>query len=352
MTQLQLSAGRQERRIDPRLPFIEPRVTFANASFRTQIRRNIDVFASFGYRNGISRAVTAWAGISMQLGKGRSAQASANTGSGMPLSANAGFYRHDTEQQRLGYGLEAQTGASTRVAGTLSYRSAYGRAETQVERVAGDTGLRLNARGTLLVAGGTVFARNQTGGSYALVRTGRVGGVTVLRENRTAGVTAGNGLLLVENIAPQVPLTFDIDPEKLPADALARATHRRVLIPRKAIGLVALDVVRFRPRQVRVTGPDGAGLPVGTGLIARPSGELVMVGFDGLVDFNADGGDIRLERQFEGGALCVFDMRLLPAAASDQTPSLSCRIELPSEIVARDPAPRKGAGRPGAGRRR
>jgi len=337
MTQLQLSAGRQERRYDPRFAFLEPNVTFANASFRTQVRRNVDVFASFGYRKGLTRSVTAWAGISMQLGKGRSAQASTTGGTGMPLSANAGFYRRDTEQLPLGYAIEAQTGASTRLAGTVSYRSANGRVEAQAEQVSGHTGLRLNTRGTLLVAGGTVFARNQTGGSYALVRTGRVGGVTVLRENRLAGVTKANGVLLVENIAPQVPLTFDIDPEKLPADALARATHRRVLVPRKAIGLVALDVVRFRPRQVRITAPDGSNLPVGTMLVAQPSGEALMVGFDSLVEYNSAGGDFRIERLFQNGARCVADLRAVQGAAGDEAQTLTCRIELPIEFVAKDP---------------
>lgn len=338
MTQLQLSAGRQVRRFDPRYPNLEPNVSFANASFRTQLRRNVDIFASFGYRSGVTRSVTAWGGISVQLGKGRSSQASVNGGSGTPLNANAGFYRRDSEQQRLGYALEAQTGASSRLAAALSYRSSNGRVEAQAERVAGQNGLRVNARGTLLFAGGTVFARNQTGGSYALVRTGRIGGVTVLRENRLAGVTRSNGLLLVENIAPQVPLTFDIDPDKLPADALARATHRRVLVPRKAIGLVALDVVRFRPRQVRVTGPDGIALPVGTVMVAQPSGEVLMVGFDSLIEVNSEGGDLRIERQFDNGTRCVVELAALRTAAPDQVPSHACRVELPSEFVARDPA--------------
>ena len=355
MTQLQVSAGRQERRYDPRFTLFEPKVTFANASFRTQIRKNIDVFASLGYRSGLNRSVNAWAGVSIQLGKGRNAQGSVNGGTGMPVSANAGFYRRDTEQTRLGYGAEVQTGATERVAATVSYRAVHGRVEAQAERVAGLYGLRLNARGTVLVTGGTVFARNQTGGSYALVRTGKVAGVTVMRENRLAGVTRKNGVLLVENIAPQVPLTFDIDPEKLPSDALARATHRRIVVPRRAIGLVALDVVHFRPRPIRVTGPDGADLPVGTVLIAQPSGEQVMVGFEGLVDFNTEGGDTRIERIYEGGARCVIDTGDLAALPATVVPQRACRIELNAEIVARDPVGGKrgdSRGRASGGRRR
>lgn len=187
------------------------------------------------------------------------------------------------------------------------------------------------------------------------MRTGSVAGVAVMRENRLAGVTRKNGLLLVENIAPQVPMTFDIDPERLPPDALARATHRRIVVPRRAIGLVALDVVHFRPRQIRVTGPDGADLPVGTVLIAQPSGEQVLVGFEGLVDFNTEGGDTRIERHYEGGARCVVDTADLSALPDGAVAQRACRIELNAEIVARDPAGGKRAaprGRAVGGRRR
>lgn len=348
MTQFSLSAGRQERRFDPRYSTAEPKVTFANAAFRTPLGHGIDVFASLGYRKGLIRSVNAWMGLSIQLGGGRSAQGSVSKGTAAPVSASAGLYRYDTEERPLGYGFEGQIGGSSRLASNVSYRSGYGRVEGQVEMVNGQLALRGNARGTLLFTGGTVFARNQTGGSYALVRTGKVDGVTVLRENRVAGVTKGKGLLLVENIAPQVPLTFDIDPDKLPADALARATQRRIEVPRKAVGLVLLDVIRFRPRTVRATYPNGDSLPAGTVLIAMPSGEQTMVGFDGMIDFNVEGTDRRLEQRLDGGMTCIFDMGDVAATPADQIPQRACRLEMRSEFVARDPASGNGGTR-GAG---
>ncbi|WP_296675253.1 fimbria/pilus outer membrane usher protein [Novosphingobium sp.] len=337
MTQLQLSAGRQERHFDSRYPSLEPRVTFANAAFRTRISKKVDFYSSVGMRNGLTRSVSAWAGLSFQFGGGRSAQGSASSGTGMPVSVNAGYYRHATEQQRLGYAFEGSTGASTRISAAATYRSTFTRVEAQAERVAGRYGMRLNARGTLLMAGGSVFARNQTGGSYALVRTGKVAGVTVLRENRAAGVTKKGGLLLVENITPQVPLSFDIDPDKLPVNALARDTHRRVLVPRRAIGLVSLDVIRFAPRQVRITGPTGVNLPVGTILLAQPSGDQMMVGFDGLVDFNAEGGDTQLDQILDGGSHCVASIKPIAVAATDEIAVVACRIEIKAEFAARSP---------------
>ncbi|MCA1660996.1 MAG: fimbria/pilus outer membrane usher protein [Novosphingobium sp.] len=354
MNQIQLSATRQERRPDPRFPRFERRADLVNASFRTRIGRNMDLFSSAGYRRGESRVFSAFAGLSMQLGGGRNAQISVNGGTRSPLSGTSSVSRHDIEGAPLGYALERGFGPSSRTAGKLSYRSEHGRLEGQIERVAGRFGARANARGTLIAAGGAVFARNQTGGSYALVRTGRIAGVTVMRENRSAGVTAAKGLLLVENIPAQVPISFDVDPDKLPADALARDTKKRIVIPRRAVGLVALDVVRFVPRQIRLFGPDGAPLAPGTVLRALPSGEDLMAGFDGVVDFNAGGADRRLIALGLGGPVCQaeIDAELLEdAAAPDALPRFDCRAVAPGVLAEAELRSGKGtAAKPRAGR--
>jgi outer membrane usher protein FimD/PapC len=350
MNQIQLSATRQERRFDPRFPRSEPRSDVVNASFRTQIRRNIDLFSSVGYRRGETRAFSAFAGISVQLGGGRNFQASANMGTRAPLSGTSSFSRHDLEGVPLGYSLERGFGAIDRTAGSLALRSDYGRIEGQIERVAGRLGLRANARGTLIAAGGAVFARNQTGGSYALVRTGKVAGVAVTRENRPAGVTAKKGLLLVENIPAQVPISFAIDADKLPANALARDTKKRVIVPRRAVGLVALEVVRFVPRQIRLLGPDGAPLAPGTMLRAMPSGEQLMAGFDGVVDFNAGGEDRRLVAEGLGGGFCLAEIdtdRLGEPSSPQALPSFACRAVSPGTLAEAAPQPGKRKKRSG-----
>ncbi|QGN54898.1 fimbria/pilus outer membrane usher protein [Novosphingobium sp. Gsoil 351] len=340
MNQIQLSASRQERRFDPRFPAFERKSDLLNASFRTRISRSIDVFSSFGYRRGQTSAFTGFAGLSIQLGGGRNFQGSASGGTGAPLSGSSTLSKHDIEGNSVGYAFERTYGPTTRTSGSVAYRSPYGRIEGQAERVGGNFGFRANARGSLLIAGGGVFARNQTGGSYALVRTGTIAGVTVMRENRPAGVTARGGLLLVENIPAQVPISFDIDPDKLPVDALARDTRKRIIVPRGAVGLVALDVVRFIPRQIRLIGPNGQPVAPGTLIKALPSGEQTMAGFDGVVDFNAGGGDRSLAVAGEDGAQCVaeIDRAQLDAATSpDDLPRFECRAAMPG-VLAQDTA--------------
>jgi outer membrane usher protein FimD/PapC len=335
----QLSAGREERRYDPRYPNFERRIDVANANLRTRMGRRIDLFASIGYRGGQTRSYTAWAGFSLQLGAGQSAQASLSGGTETPLGGEVGFAKRDTEAGTFGYGVSALAGPVERVSGNLAWRSAFTRLEAQAEAVGGRVSLRGNARGSLILAGGAVFARNQTGGSYALVRTGKVDGVTVLRENRPAGVTAKGGLLLVENIPAEVPITFAVDPDELPTNALARSVIRRVIVPRRAVGLVTMDVIRFRPHAVRLTGIDDAPLPAGAVLVAQPSGEQVMVGYDGIIDFNVEGTDETLVMPpIAGGLACAVTLdlktlsKLSPEAAA---PSYPCRPALPTELVSR-----------------
>ena len=344
MNQLQFSVSRQQRRFDPRYPRAELRSDLLNTSFRTRISQKIDLFSSFGYRRGETRAFTAFAGLSIQLGGGRSFQGSASGGSKAPLTGSSAVSKHDIEGDSVGYAFERSFGASNRTSASVAYRSPYGRIEGQTERVGGNFGFRANARGSLLMAGGAVFARNQTGGSYALVRTGTISGVTVMRENRPAGKTAKNGLLLVENIPAQVPISFDIDPDKLPVDALARDTRKRIIIPRGAVGLVALDVVRFIPRQIRLIGPDGEPVAAGTLIKALPSGDQTLAGFDGVVDYNAGGNDRRLVVGGGDGPVCVAEIdpaRLTKAAEADALPRFDCRAGPPG-VIARDEPPPPG----------
>jgi outer membrane usher protein FimD/PapC len=346
--QIQLSATRQQRRFDPRYPRFERESDLANVSFRTSLARNIDLFTSAGYRRGETRAFTGFAGLSMQLGGGRNFQATLNGGSKSPTIGTTSVAKRDSEADQFGYAFDRVFGAGNRTSGSVAWRSEFGRIEAQGERVGSNMGFRANARGSLLVAGGAVFARNQTGGSYALVRTGRIDGIAVMRENRPAGVTAHKGLLLVENIPAQVPVTFDIDPDKLPADALARDTRKRVVVPRGAVGLVDLDVLRFVPRQIRIAGPDGQPLAPGTLLQALPSGEQLMAGFDGVVDFNAAGSDRRLAVLGESGPLCVADIDLAASAPSgDELPAFACRKDLSGIVAQASPQSRSRAKRGG-----
>ncbi|MEO6152451.1 MAG: fimbria/pilus outer membrane usher protein [Croceibacterium sp.] len=340
--QFQFSATRQERRYDLRFPRVDLHSDIVSATFRARLRKSVDFFGSVGWHRADKSTFSAFAGLSVQLGGGRNAQATVNR-SGRSTNGSIGFARHDIEGIPVGYAFEQSLGQSSRTAASLAYRSPWGRAEGQVERVGGAIGLRGNVRGTFIAAGGAIFARNQTGGSYALVQTGKIDGIAVMRENRLAGVTHNKGLLLIENIPAQVPITFDVDADKLPADVLSRDTHRRIVVPRHAVGLVALDVVRFIPRQVRLLDAAGLSLAAGTTLTALPSGASTMVGFDGVVDFNAGSDDRQLALRSETGVACIADVEIANLGEDSpvrEMPTFVCRVPSRS-LLAEDGAAKK-----------
>ena len=330
---IQVSASRQEALPDPRYPTGERRIDVVNASLRMRLSKTMDFFSSVGYRRGEASGAgfSAFAGLSVQLGNGRSSQMTASMGTNARFSGSASMRQYDIEGQPVGYAAERTFGQGGRTAGSLSYRADFARVEGEVERVRGAFAARASARGTLIAAGGGVFARNRTGGTYALVRTGKVAAVPIMRENRPAGVTGKNGLLLVENIPAQVAIGFDVDADKLPHDALARDVKKRVIIPRGSVGLVALDVIRFVPRQVRVV--DTAGRPLPAGLLARavPSAEASLVGFEGVIEVNAGSGDRQLEIG-SGEIACVIELRGVDFSQDDIRP-LVCK----PPVVEREP---------------
>ncbi len=325
VTRMQLSVARQERRFDPRYPQQDRRTDVVDLSFRTRVRNKFEIFTSGAYRRterGNSYSI--FAGLSLQFGNGRSAYASANASHGQK-TYQAGYRKFDVEPGDIGYSVDASHGSGVhRVAGSAAVRRPFGRLELQAEEVNGNVGARLNARGTLLAAGGKVFARNQTGGSYALVRTtGEVDGVTILRENRSAGATSRGGVLLVENIPSNAPVSIDVDAKKLPIDALARATFRRISVPSRAVGLVEIDVVQFRPVMRRVVDSAGDPLPAGLPVVAEPSGERTMIGYDGLVEINAAERSGRLVVG-RGADRCEVDLRTAHVADEADGPPLRC----------------------------
>ena len=109
--------------------------------------------------------------------------------------------------------------------------------------------------------------------------------------------------------------------------------------------------MRFVPRQIRLFGPDGLPLAPGTLITARPSGEQTIVGFDGVVDYNAGGNDRRLVAGASEAPVCVAEIepaRLTTAAEADALPRFDCRAGLPGVLANHDPAPLGKRGRTGA----
>ena len=333
-TQFQLAYLRQDRRADPRLANPSLHSEVASASFRTPINSRIDLFASGGMRTSDRRAAFASVGISVNLGSPRHLGIYAGIEGNNP-SAGVSFSKDDVKDGDIGYRASANVASNyQRVTGQIGWRARNARLVGQAEEANGRLAGRINANGTLLVAGGTVYARNQSGSSYALVETGTVGGVAIKLENRVVGKTDSRGHLLIQDIPALVPMHVDVDTDKLPADALVRRARRIVSVPQRAVALVQMDVTRFRPVLRKIVDPAGAPLDAGLPITAAPSGEESLIGFDGMAEINAAGGDRRLVVGPPGRS-CVVN---LPEAEEIETgeTALVCRVET---IATKDAAP-------------
>lgn len=294
-SQVQLSYARQHYRSLLPLGLNERDSEVLNANFRARLSSRATFFAGGGMRRGDrGTAYSAAAGISLSLGGRTNAGAYASYESGR--LAGSATYAHDAQQDgEIGTRAAVSlTETSQRVSAGAAWRDRHILLDGQIEEVDGVFAARANARGTLLLAGGTVFARNQSGGSYALVRTGNVGGVPITRENQDVGTTNRRGLLLVQDIPAQATIKIDVRADKLPSDALVRETTHFIRVPRRAVALVDIETLRFRPVLRQLV--DAAGQPLAAGLAVRalPSGETTIVGFDGMAEINAGAADGRL----------------------------------------------------------
>lgn len=334
-TQFQLAYVRQDARADPRLNTGARRLETLSGNFRAPLSRRIDMFATAGLRRGDRRdTLFASIGVSVNLGTPHHMSAYANVEGSRP-TAGVSYSRTDQQIGDIGYRVSANAAPNyQRVMASALWRGRASALEAQMEQVNGEFATRANARGTLIVAGGGVYARGQTGGSYALVRSGTVADVAIKLENRVVGRTNGRGRLLVQNLTPLVPMHLDVDTELLPVDAMVRQAKHVIAVPKRAVALVDMDVVAFRPVIRRVVDPAGAPVEAGLTVVAAPSGESSLVGFDGMAEINAAGGDNRLLIG-PAGRGCVVDLPE-PAMLEAVDAPLVCR---PTIIVEGEGAP-------------
>ena len=129
-------------------------------------------------------------------------------------------------------------------------------------------------------------------------------------------------------------MQFDIDPNKLPPDAVAKATYKRIIVSRGGVAEVAMDVKAYRSQALRLIDRLGLPLPSGLEIVGDASGDSYAVGFDGMVDFNALSGDTTLTVAALGGRPCSF---ALPALSLDGFDMPEIRVDCyGAEIAARE----------------
>jgi outer membrane usher protein FimD/PapC len=326
-TRAQLAYVRQDNRGDPRIGTPARRLETLSGQFRMPISSRIDLFASGGMRRAeVRRTLFASIGVAVNLGAPHHLGAYAGVEGDRP-TAGISYSKSDQREGDIGYRVAANVAPDyQRVSGSALWRAGAFALEGQVEEVNGAFAGRANARGSLIVADGTVYARSQTGNSFALVRSGKVADVAIKLENRVIGKTNHRGRLLVQNLLPLVPMRIDVDTEQLPAEAMVRQARHVIAVPRRAVALVEMDVIAFRPVLRQIVDTAGKPIEAGLAVTAAPSGATSLVGFDGMAEINAAGGDRRLLVGAPGRG-CVVDLPGAEALETGEGP-LMCRTEV------------------------
>lgn len=337
----QLSYVRQEAARSPRTTrdAVRNELLTTNLFYSPTSRLNFSL--SGGMRSAEARTLFVSAGVTLRFGARQTASALVSQGDGQTLTA-LGYQFNDHANS----GLRAQASIGTlngdpRVTAGAIHEGRWTTLNAGLQAASGQVSGQLSTTGSLIVTGGTIYARGQSANGYALVRAGDVAGVPIKLENRLIGKTDRRGRLLVQNLRPMVTQHIDVDGTKLPADAVVLTSRHVVSVPTRAIGLVEIDAVYFRPVYVKVIDPSGAALAAGLPAMAMPSRRETLIGFDGLLEFNTASGDRALIIQAATGRCRVE----IPAKIANDA-SLSCHplVEV-TDAAAPGPARRKVARR-------
>jgi outer membrane usher protein len=188
-------------------------------------------------------------------------------------------------QGSLGWGVSNTSNAGGPDARNayLSYRASFAQLRAEVYQYGGSTRTDLAAEGSLVAAGGGVFAANRIGNAYAIV-TGAGPHAKVLEGGVLMGQANGGGRMLLPDITPYYQQHVYLDPSTLP-DGWEPAVTERVAVAGYRQGVI-LDFGAKRLHDAVVTLRDKHGKPIAPGYVAKlQDGESAMVGYGGQAYF-------------------------------------------------------------------
>ena len=252
----------------------------ANLSFTQQFDR-LTFFASYSRDFETRQSSAFFAGITLPLGDEVSASTGATSRRGL-LSGYAEASKQGAQEPgAFGWAVRATEGDTDQAQGILRYGTDFANFEaTGLYRDGAASGTGL-VEGALTTVNGEIYASPPLTGSFAVVEAGAPG-VTVLRENRVAGVTGADGSLLVPNLAAFAANRIAIDPADLPVDAEVSGTETTVTPYRRVAGIVNLAVkTDVQSALLILTDTNGKPLELGSELRLEGMQDPFTVGYDG-----------------------------------------------------------------------
>jgi outer membrane usher protein len=253
------------------------RSLFGNASFY------LTAFSDISDRKGSG----VFAGLSMPLGDSSSAGGSVFTStsvSSTPGGTNVTFDAAKPmrpEPGSYGWRVVDSEGSVPYRSAAGTYRSSVGQFDGYVQQVGASTGTTAQVQGAVAVMGGGVFLSNRIDDAFAVVDAGAPG-VNVLYENRPAGKTDAQGLLLIPGLRSYQKNQIAIDSRDLPVDAEVPMT-RDVVAPADRSGVVVGFGVKtdIKAAVVILSGKNDKFIEPGSRGQLEGTNETFVVGYDG-----------------------------------------------------------------------
>lgn len=304
---------RQSREQPDGFGIADPQIEMVTGSYGVSIGGFSSLYAT-GFKN--LRDDGAY-GLSVGLGFafGGSSFASVETS----LDDGAGTHsvslaRAARKYQDFGYRLRLSQGESPRRSAEGEYFGSWGRVTAGIDHSSGRLASRAGARGSLVMAGGDIFASDRVDDSFAIVSTGDVAGVPVLYENRPVGRTNSRGKLLLPSLRSFQDNRLTVDPTFLPPDIEVGKTA--ILVRPFDRSGVSADFEVRRVNAALLTLHDSRGQPLPLGSVVEVEGaEPQPVGHDGAAYVTGLRANNRVQVTLPDGGGCAVQFDYVPAEA-------------------------------------
>ncbi|MEQ1696104.1 MAG: fimbria/pilus outer membrane usher protein [Hyphomicrobiaceae bacterium] len=245
-------------------PFIAKSSLFATAFANVDEIKNVGVYA----------------GVTMPLGdvslsasvNSQSAGVTASVDAAKPLGGEPGDW---------GYRVRDSEGYQANRAAAISYRAEKARLEATIQQDERSVHETAEVSGSIVAMKGGVYMANRIEDGFAVVSAGAPG-VRVLAENRFAGETDADGMLLVPNLRSNQKNNISIDPTNLSVSAEVENPNQQVVPAYKSGVSVDFKVRREGSSAIVILKkPNGTYVDVGSNGRLSSGGESFLVGYDG-----------------------------------------------------------------------
>lgn len=281
----------------------DARARLLNLSF-TQDFGHFALFASAARDFEVRGSTAIFGGLSIPLGGGVSATAGA-TRSGGRTSSYVEMSRQGAQVPgAFGWEIRGSEGERREAQAILRYSGNIARFEAAALYADKTFSGSVMMEGALSIVGGEIHATHRLDEAFALVEVGAPD-VTVLRENRKAGVTGKHGKLLVTGLAPFIANRIAIDPSGLPVDARVEETETTTTPFSRVPSRVDFGVETGRGSALAtLIDPQGAPLELGSAVKLEGRDQEFVVGYDGETYLDDLGSENLLIVTMPDGAIC------------------------------------------------